>query len=95
MNIQTIFAGIAALTMLTSPTYTANNLYALNTTVIDVDTTANLVTCVDFNGNEWQFTDTSEDWFEGDIAALVMFDNGTPEIEDDKIITATYCGWVY
>lgn len=94
MNIQFIFAGIAALTMLTSPTYIANDLYALSTTVIDVDTIANIVTCVDFNGNEWQFTG-AEDWTVDDIAALVMFDNGTPEIEDDKIITATYCGWVY
>lgn len=36
---------------------------------------------------------TAEDWFEGDIAALVMFDNGTPEIEDDEVVTASYCGW--
>ena len=79
--------------MLTSPTYTANDLYGLTTVITDI--TDDTVTCIDINGNEWQFTDTSEDWFEGDIAALVMFDNGTPEIEDDKIITATYCGWVY
>ena len=90
MNMQPIFAGVAALTMLTSPTYTASDLYGLTTVITDI--TDDTVTCIDFNGNEWQFTG-AEDWAVDDIAALVMFNNGTPEIEDDEIITATYSGW--
>ena len=90
MNMQPIFAGVAALTMLTSSTYTASDLYGLTTVITDI--TDDTVTCIDFNGNEWQFTG-AEDWAVNDIAALVMFNNGTPEIEDDEIITATYSGW--
>ena len=90
MNMQPIFAGVAALTMLTSPTYTASDLYGLTTVITDI--TDDTVTCIDFNGNAWQFTG-AEDWAVDDIAALVMFNNGTPEIEDDEIITATYSGW--
>lgn len=40
--------------------------------------------------------DGAEDWMPGDIASLVMSDNGTPEdITDDVILSARYSGYVY
>lgn len=35
----------------------------------------------------------AEDYFPGDLVALIMDDNGTPEIDDDKIISARYAGY--
>ena len=38
----------------------------------------------------------AEDWMPGDLAALVMSDNGTPEdITDDVIMSARYTGYIY
>lgn len=34
----------------------------------------------------------ADDWCEGDVAALIMDNNGTPSIYDDKIVKITYSG---
>lgn len=78
----------------TTKTYTADELYSISTTVSDIDKISDFVICTDFSGNEWAFYGV-EDWAVGDIAALTMSNNNTLEIEDDEIITATYCGWVF
>lgn len=37
----------------------------------------------------------SDDWAPGDIAALIMGDNGTPEnIKDDTINAVRYAGYI-
>ena len=46
------------------------------------------------NGNVFEFTAEDGDWFEGDLAAVIMDNNGTEEIEDDKIIQVKYSGWI-
>lgn len=73
--------------------YNPENLYAIHATVTEV--ADNCITVTDFRGDEWSWYDTAEDWFVGDIAALVMYDNETEEIADDIILTAKYDGWVY
>lgn len=73
--------------------YNPENLYAIHATVTEVND--DVITVTDFRGDEWSWYDTAEDWFVGDIAALVMYDNETPEIGDDMILTAKYDGWVY
>ena len=84
-----IIAALAAITI-TGFCYKADHLYGLTTVITDI--TDDTVTCIDFNGHEWQFTG-AEDWAVDDVAALVMFDNDTPEIVDDEIVAATYSGW--
>lgn len=38
----------------------------------------------------------SDDWIVGDTATLTINDNGTPDyLDDDKIVKATYTGWIY
>lgn len=38
--------------------------------------------------------DGAEDWQEGDLAALIMWNNGTPDnVEDDIILAARYSGF--
>lgn len=70
-------------------------LYPMSTIVAEVNRSTDTVTVEDFNGNLWEF-DGAEDWAEGDIAALIMYDKGTPEtVYDDVILTARYCGYIY
>lgn len=70
------------------------HFYAKSAVVTEVNYSADVVTCEDFNGFLWQF-EGCEDWLEGDIASMVMFDNGTTSIYDDVILSALYTGWVY
>ena len=65
------------------------NLYANLTTVVDIDRNADVVVCQDFNGMVWEFYG-AEDWCEGDLCNLVMYDNLTEKIYDDIIVRATY-----
>ena len=60
--------------------------------VYQVDTIHDVVTFVDHNHELWQIEGV-EDWDVGECASLIMFDNYTPEIKDDKIVRARYCGF--
>ena len=51
------------------------------------------LTLEDFNGDAWGYISEDGDWLEGDIANLIMCDNGTEKIEDDIIIYANYSGY--
>lgn len=66
-------------------------LYPLAVKIKTVDRETDVVECVDGGGNVWEFFGC-EDWQEGDFAALLMNDKGTPSIYDDEIITARYAG---
>lgn len=66
-------------------------LYPLAVKVESIDREADVVKCIDGAGNVWEFFGC-EDWQEGDFAALLMNDKGTPSIYDDEIITARYAG---
>lgn len=67
----------------------SQNTYANLTTVVNVDRTNHIVTCEDYNGNLWEFEEDDE-WYEGDLCNLVMFDCETAEVTDDVIVRATY-----
>lgn len=76
--------------------HNATNLhyYSMATAVIDVNENTDSVTGLDFNGNEWGWEGIS-DWEVGDVASLIMCDNGTPNyVYDDIIINENYSGWV-
>ena len=67
-------------------------IYASTMKVIAVNGTD--VAMVDANGYEWRMTEAT-DWEVGDLASIIMWDNGTPEnIFDDWIITAHFAGTV-
>jgi len=68
-------------------------LYPMSGIVTEVDKAANLVTVQLWNGYTYQFCGT-EDWLEGDIAAMIMFDRLTPIITDDMIISVRYVGYI-
>lgn len=71
----------------------AKKYYALTTVVEKVDYKKDTVTCIDFNGNLWEFYGV-EDWQKDDIASLLMDNKGTPEIYDDVIVKSYYDGWL-
>lgn len=71
-----------------SPTY-----YPTTTVVTEVNTET--VKVKTFSGIEYTMPNEEEDWFEGDIASLIMEENGTPnDITDDTVVVARYSGWI-
>lgn len=67
------------------------NIYPACGVVIEVNHNADTVTVQDANGFTWTFYE-AEDWMPGDVAALTMYNYGTPTITDDEIIDVKYCG---
>lgn len=61
--------------------------------VVALDRDADTVTVEDVAGFTWAFYGV-EDWCLGDVAAMIMYDNGTLSIKDDEIIDVRYCGIV-
>lgn len=64
-------------------------LYPSTAIVVSVDRENNVVTCVDGNGEKWEFTD-ADDWLVGDLVSMLMNDKGTPSIYDDEIVSVRY-----
>lgn len=68
--------------------------YPTSMIVTEVDYKNDIVTITDFEDRAYQFYGC-EDWYEGDICAVIMSDNGTPEtVYDDVILQTRYCGYV-
>ena len=74
------------------PEKETQNLYPLTTFVISVNYTTDTVITEDSNGNLWTFYGV-EDWQNGDCCSFIMDNNGTPEIKDDKIVSAKYSAY--
>lgn len=69
------------------------NQYALTACVAEVNRAEDYVTYETHTGYLFEWNG-AEDQEVGEIYALLMSDNGTPEtIEDDVIISARYSGW--
>ena len=66
-------------------------IYSLATVVTAVDAENDVVECQDYNGNVWEFTGC-DDWQVEDIASLILHNNNTDDITDDKILSVTYSG---
>jgi hypothetical protein len=69
----------------------ASHIRPLCGIVIEVNYGENYIAIEDFTGNVWEW-EGAEDWQEGDIAAMIMDDNGTESIFDDIILDIQYCG---
>jgi hypothetical protein len=70
------------------------NIYPQTLIIDEVNQNDDIVTGHTLCGLSFSFYG-SEDWLSGDVAALIMSDNGTPDtVLDDIIITARYVGYV-
>lgn len=69
-----------------------HTLYPRAVMVDEIKLESDTVVFKDGAGFTWEFEGV-EDWAEGDVAAMLMDDNGTPEnILDDYVINIWY-GW--
>ena len=77
-------------------TITASAIYAqtLKVNVVTLTEEESIVTCEDFNGNLWTFTDEDYDWIPGDMVAVIMDSKGTEIIYDDEFVTVKYDGYM-
>ncbi len=92
LTIITILFGFYAMSINVNA-QTKENFYPNTFVVVEIDEKLDVVTCVDFNGEEWSFYGT-EDWLVGDFVSAIMTDNGTNEIYDDEFVTVKYSGWL-
>ena len=93
LGVALVLASVFSAGATVNEQYSPDDLYAKSTIVIEVDYNNDTVYCEDFNGEVWAFFGC-EDWLEGDIASLLMYNNKTSIIYDDEIIKATYSGWI-
>lgn len=69
-------------------------IYSTTTMVTNVDYDADVVTIQTFSGIEYQF-EGCEDWYEGDICTVTIWNNNTPNtVYDDEILQTRYSGWI-
>lgn len=69
-------------------------VYSTITMVTYVDYDTDVVTIKTFSGIEYQF-EGCEDWYEGDICTVTIWDNDTPDtVYDDEILQTRYSGWI-
>lgn len=69
-----------------------SGLYPATAIIVKLDYADDLVTVSDVAGTLWQFYGC-EDYPEGDLVRMLMYDNGTPEtIYDDEIVIVWYAG---
>lgn len=74
--------------------YDLNSVYPRTALVTCLDWDTDTVIITDWAGLEWAF-EGIEDWQEGDLVSLLMWDAGTPDsIFDDHILKAYYGGWL-
>lgn len=98
-----LLAILAALTTTSGkPAETPANVYP--SALVILETSEYQMICADYGGNEWNkrrpenavpefyyiINQPPEDLETGDILAVIMNDNGTPEINDDFVIDYNY-----
>ncbi len=89
-----LVAAIVAASSFTAHADGINNYYPQTFIVDDLDYENDLIILVDFNGNVFEY-EGIEDYEPGDVAAAIMYNNGTTFINDDQIIDLKYCGYIY
>lgn len=67
------------------------NLYPMTAKVFQIDRERDVATVTNFAGESFEFRGV-EDFEIGDVVSLIMDDNGTPNIRDDKIVDIKYSG---
>lgn len=70
----------------------SGTIYPATMEVIEVDELCDVVVFETATGDYYRIEGV-EDWCAGDFASLIMYDNCTPAIEDDVIVTARYSGY--
>lgn len=71
-----------------------NNFHSRVAMVTEIDEENSLITATCGNGNVFTFYNAEEDWSCGDLCSLIMYDNGTETVYDDKVVFARYGGFI-
>lgn len=69
-----------------------NRLYMETAIVIDINNNTVSVICAD--GNVFGFFSNDGDWCNGDICTMIMYNNGTESVTDDRIVNVKYAGYM-
>lgn len=89
ISIVTVILLLASCVIFAGAGSKTENLYALTTVVVTLESDTDTVVVEDATGHIWAFYGI-EDWQLGDGASLLMSDSGTENICDDEILSARY-----
>lgn len=92
--LTTILFVLITSTIIMMGTDITNNHHSRVAMITEINEENNLITATCGNGNAFSFYDTSGDWMLGDLCSLIMYDNGTEIVSDDKVVSARYGGYV-
>lgn len=83
---------LASLLAAAATTYIASHIYPQTAIITDISESTETITVTCSNGNRFAFHSAPEDWFCGDLVSLIMHDNNTDTVQDDKILQIRYSG---
>lgn len=89
-----IIIALAATTVITATIIAINNFHSRVAMVTEINSDNNIITVTCGNGNMFSFYGECEDWMCGDLCSLIMYDNGTENVYDDKIVNVRYGGYI-
>lgn len=89
-----VFAALAALLLayIAGQTCMSAHIYPETAVLTSINSAAEEITVTCANGNRFAVRTASEDWCIGDLCSLLVYDNNTETVEDDKILQIRYSG---
>ena len=89
-----VFAALAALLLayIAGQTCMSAHIYPEAAVLTSINSAAEEITVTCVNGNRFAVRTASEDWCIGDLCSLLVYDNNTETVEDDKILQIRYSG---
>lgn len=68
--------------------------YPETAVITEIHRESNTIVFTCSNGNVFWYTAEPEDWMPGDFCSLLMHDNDTKNVRDDRIIKVQYAGFL-
>ena len=93
-KILSVIAIVLAMIIAVMFIVTINNFHSRVAMITEIDEENNIITVTCGNGNMFSFYNTDGDWMLGDLCSLIMYDNGTEIVHDDKVVSVRYGGYI-
>ena len=75
-------------------TYMSNNFHARTAMITEINEENNIITMTCGNGNMFEVSMEIEDFMVGDLCSMIMYDYGTEYVDDDKVVSVWYEGYL-
>ena len=84
--------GALLLVYIASQVYMSAHIYPATAVLTGINSASEEITVTCANGNQFAVRTAPEDWCIGDLCSLLVYDNNTDIVYDDKILQFRYSG---